>query len=98
MQQRLAIAQALLNDPETVILDETSQGPDTTGMVEVRDLVKGMAREGMTIYMSSHLLNEVEQVCGHATMRQRRHQANRLQGNHGPWRLDTGNEHEGQWA
>lgn len=68
MQQRLGIAQALLNNPELVILDEPSLGLDPIGMVEVRDIIKSISREGMTIFMSSHLLNEVEQVCDHATI------------------------------
>ncbi len=68
MQQRIGIAQALLNNPELVILDEPSLGLDPIGMVEVRDMIKGISKEGMTIFMSSHLLNEVEQVCDHATI------------------------------
>lgn len=68
MQQRIGIAQALLNDPELVILDEPSLGLDPIGMVEVRGIIKNISREGMTIFMSSHLLNEVEQVCDHATI------------------------------
>lgn len=68
MQQRIGIAQALLSDPELVILDEPSLGLDPVGMVEVRELVKAIAKEGMTIFVSSHLLFEVEQVCSHVTI------------------------------
>ncbi|MBS7636187.1 ABC transporter ATP-binding protein [Candidatus Bathyarchaeota archaeon] len=68
MQQRLGIAQALLNDPELVILDEPSLGLDPVGMVEVRELVKNIAKEGRTVFLSSHLLFEVEQVCTHITI------------------------------
>lgn len=68
MQQRLGIAQALLNEPELVILDEPSLGLDPLGMVEVRELVKEMAKEGVTVFLSSHLLFEVEQVCSHVTI------------------------------
>lgn len=68
MQQRVGIAQALLGSPELVILDEPSLGLDPVGMVEVRELVKAIAKEGMTIFVSSHLLFEVEQVCSHVTI------------------------------
>ncbi|MCS7119638.1 MAG: ABC transporter ATP-binding protein [Nitrososphaerota archaeon] len=68
MQQRLGIAQAMIGDPELVILDEPSLGLDPVGMVEVRELVKNMAKEGRTIFLSSHLLFEVEQVCTHVTI------------------------------
>ena len=68
MQQRIGIAQALLNNPELVILDEPSLGLDPVGMVEVRELVKNIAREGMTVFVSSHLLSEVEQICTDITI------------------------------
>lgn len=68
MQQRIGIAQALLNEPELVILDEPSLGLDPVGMVEVRELMKGIAKEGTTVFISSHLLFEVEQVCSHVTI------------------------------
>jgi ABC-2 type transport system ATP-binding protein len=68
MQQRLGIAQALLNGPELVVLDEPSLGLDPVGMVEVRELVKGIAKEGVTVFVSSHLLFEVEQICSHVTI------------------------------
>ena len=68
MQQRIGIAQALLNNPELVILDEPSLGLDPVGMVEVRELIKSTAREGITVFASSHLLYEVEQICDHVTI------------------------------
>jgi len=68
MQQRLGIAQALLNEPELVILDEPSLGLDPVGMVEVRDLIRNVAKEGITVFLSSHLLFEVQQVCSHVTI------------------------------
>ena len=68
MQQRIGIAQALLSNPELVVLDEPSIGLDPMGMVEVRDLVKTISKEGMTVFLSSHLLFEVEQLCDHVTI------------------------------
>jgi ABC-2 type transport system ATP-binding protein len=68
MQQRIGIAQALLNSPDLVILDEPSIGLDPVGMVEVRELVKAISKEGMTVFVSSHLLFEVEQICDHVTI------------------------------
>jgi ABC-2 type transport system ATP-binding protein len=68
MQQRIGIAQALLNNPELVILDEPSLGLDPVGMVEVREVVKEIAKEGRTVFVSSHLLFEVEQICTDVTI------------------------------
>jgi ABC-2 type transport system ATP-binding protein len=68
MQQRIGIAQALLNSPDLVILDEPSIGLDPVGMLEVRELVKAISKEGMTVFVSSHLLFEVEQICDHITI------------------------------
>lgn len=68
MQQRLGIAQALLSDPELLILDEPSIGLDPVGMVEVRELIKSIASHGRTVLLSSHLLYEVEQMCTHVTI------------------------------
>jgi len=63
MKQRLGIAQALLTQPELIILDEPTAGLDPQGMKEVRDLIRRLSREReMTIFLSSHLLSEVEQV------------------------------------
>ncbi len=63
MKQRLGIAQALLSNPKLLILDEPTNGLDPRGMKEVRGLVRKLAKEGITILLSSHLLHEVEQVC-----------------------------------
>jgi ABC-2 type transport system ATP-binding protein len=71
MQQRLGIAQALLSDPELLILDEPSIGLDPVGMIEVRDLIKSIASHGRTVLLSSHLLHEVEQMCTHVTIMNR---------------------------
>lgn len=68
MQQRIGIAQAMLGEPELVILDEPSLGLDPVGMVEVRELIKNVVKEGMTVFLSSHLLFEVQQVCSHVTI------------------------------
>ena len=63
MKQRLGVAAALLKDPELLILDEPTSGLDPQGTVEMRALIKGIAKEGRTVLLSSHLLNEVEQTC-----------------------------------
>lgn len=57
-----------MNDPELVTLDEPGLGLDPVGMVEVREIMKEMGKEGVTIFLSSHLLHEVEQVCTHVTI------------------------------
>ena len=64
MRQRLAIAAALLPTPELIILDEPTNGLDPAGTVEIRDLIRELAADGRTILMCSHLLHEVEQLCG----------------------------------
>ncbi len=63
MKQRLALAAALLKDPELLILDEPTNGLDPAGIAEIRELVRGLAREGRTVLLSSHLMNEIEQIC-----------------------------------
>ena len=68
MQQRIGIAQALVSSPELVILDEPSIGLDPVGMVEVRNMVKDIVKSGTTVFFSSHLLAEVQQVCDHVTV------------------------------
>ncbi|RAR70604.1 ABC transporter ATP-binding protein [Flavobacterium aciduliphilum] len=65
MKQRLAIASALLNDPEILILDEPTNGLDPQGIRQIRDLIKIIANQGTTILLASHLLDEVEKVCTH---------------------------------
>jgi ABC-2 type transport system ATP-binding protein len=68
MKQRLAIAQALLHEPEVLILDEPTSGLDPRGMVEVREIIKGLKKQHYTIFMSSHLLVEVQEVCDMAAL------------------------------
>lgn len=68
MQQRIGIAQALINNPELVIMDEPSLGLDPVGMVEVREIMKAIVKRGMTVFISSHLLHEVQQVCSDITV------------------------------
>jgi ABC-2 type transport system ATP-binding protein len=68
MKQRLAIAAALLGDPDVLILDEPSNGLDPVGISEVRILIKQLAQAGKTIIMASHLLDEVEKVCTHVAI------------------------------
>jgi len=63
MKQRLAIASALLNDPEILILDEPTNGLDPQGIHEIRQIIKDIASKGTTILLASHLLDEVEKVC-----------------------------------
>lgn len=63
MKQRLGLGLALLNKPELLVLDEPTNGMDPGGMREIRLLLTGLAQQGMTIFLSSHLLHEVEQVC-----------------------------------
>ncbi len=68
MKQRLAIAQALLHEPPILILDEPTSGLDPRGMVEVREIINILKGEGRTIFMSSHLLFEVQEVCDKVAM------------------------------
>lgn len=65
MKQRLAIASALLNDPEILILDEPTNGLDPQGIHQIRDIIRRIASQGTTILLASHLLDEVEKVCSH---------------------------------
>ncbi len=62
MKQRLLLAQALINDPEVLFLDEPTNGLDPKGAVELRELVRDLKKEGKTIFFSSHILPEVEEV------------------------------------
>jgi len=68
MKQRLAIASALLNDPEILILDEPTNGLDPQGIHEIRKIIKDIASNGTTILLASHLLDEVEKVCSHVVI------------------------------
>lgn len=65
MKQRLAIAAALINNPELLILDEPTNGIDPEGIHQIRGLIKKIAGQGTTILLASHLLDEVEKVCSH---------------------------------
>ena len=68
MKQRLAIASALLNDPEILILDEPTNGLDPQGIHQIREIIKDIAAKGTTILLASHLLDEVEKVCTHVVV------------------------------
>ena len=63
MRQRLAVAAALLHDPDLLVLDEPTNGMDPAGMREFRDLIRELGHGGKTVFVSSHLLNEVQQMC-----------------------------------
>ncbi len=63
MKQRLGIASTLLTDPELIMLDEPTNGLDPSGMIEIRHLIQRLASLGKTIFLSSHLLSEIQQVC-----------------------------------
>lgn len=68
MKQRLGIAQALLGQPKLLILDEPTNGLDPQGMKEIRELIQELNGEGITIFLSSHLLDEIQKVCSHVAM------------------------------
>jgi ABC-2 type transport system ATP-binding protein len=68
MKQRLAIASALLNDPEILILDEPTNGLDPQGIHQIREIIKTISQRGTTILLASHLLDEVEKVCTHVVV------------------------------
>ena len=70
MKQRLGIASALLIDPELVLLDEPTNGLDPAGMYEIRQLIQRLTSLGKTIFLSSHLLHEVQQVCNRVAILQ----------------------------
>ena len=68
MKQRLAIASCLLGNPGVLVFDEPTNGLDPVGIAQIRDLIKLLAKEGKTIIMASHLLDEVEKVCTHVAI------------------------------
>ena len=71
MKQRLAIASTLLGNPSVLIFDEPTNGLDPVGIAEIRELLKSLARDGKTVIMASHLLDEVEKVCTHVAILKR---------------------------
>jgi ABC-2 type transport system ATP-binding protein len=71
MKQRLGVAQALMHDPEIIFLDEPTDGVDPVGRREIRDLMQGLKAQGKTIFLNSHLLSEVEQICDRVAILQR---------------------------
>ena len=71
MKQRLAIASCMLGDPEVLVFDEPTNGLDPVGIAEIRELIKELNRQGKTIIMASHLLDEVEKVCTHVAILKR---------------------------
>lgn len=71
MKQRLAIASALLSEPEVLVLDEPTNGLDPQGIAQIRELILNIAAQGITIILASHLLVEIEKVCTHAAVLQK---------------------------
>lgn len=71
MKQRLAIASALLGQPKVLVLDEPTNGLDPAGIAEIRELIRNLNAQGITIIMASHLLDEVEKVCTHMAVLKR---------------------------
>lgn len=71
MKQRLAIASTLLGDPDILVFDEPTNGLDPAGIAEIRELIKQLNRQGKTIIMASHILDEVEKVCTHVAILQK---------------------------
>jgi ABC-2 type transport system ATP-binding protein len=71
MKQRLAIAATLLGDPQLIVLDEPANGLDPDGMREIRELIVDLGAQGKTVFLSSHLLNEVERTCTHVAILRR---------------------------
>lgn len=71
MKQRLAIASTLLGNPDILVFDEPTNGLDPAGIAEIRELMKQLNREGKTIIMASHILDEVEKVCTHVAIIQK---------------------------
>jgi ABC-type multidrug transport system ATPase subunit len=71
MKQRLAIASTLLGNPDILVFDEPTNGLDPAGIAEIRDLIRELNRQGKTIIMASHILDEVEKVCTHVAIVQK---------------------------
>lgn len=71
MKQRLALAACLLGDPSVLVFDEPTNGLDPVGIAETRELIRDLARQGKTILLASHLLDEVEKVCTHVAILQK---------------------------
>ncbi len=71
MKQRLAIASTLLGDPDVLVFDEPTNGLDPAGIAEIRELIQKLNRQGKTIIMASHILDEVERVCTHVAIIQK---------------------------
>ena len=68
MKQRLSVALALMHDPDLVILDEPTNGLDPAGIIEFRETIRRLHGNGKTVFLSSHLLSEVEKVCSHVAL------------------------------
>ena len=99
MKQRLAIASALLNDPQILILDEPTNGLDPQGIHQIRQIIKDIANNGTTILLASHLLDEVEKVCSHVVVLRKgvklySGRVDEMISSHGFFELKTANEKE----
>ena len=73
MRQRLGVAASLLRDPKLLVLDEPANGLDPAGMRDMRALIKRLAASGLTVLLSSHDMNEVEEICEHVTIMRKGH-------------------------
>jgi ABC-2 type transport system ATP-binding protein len=65
MKQRLAIASAMLNSPQVLILDEPTNGSDPEGIIQIREIISEIAKKGTTIIIANHLLDDIEKICSH---------------------------------